>query len=77
MRDVLYLCDPDKNTKCRKTACFLNASCEIRQENRCRLTWKPECAKLDANGEKIVHSVKKKRSNGNAEFYQLCDVGND
>ena len=38
-----YICDPDKNTECKKTLCVTD----------CRITSKRECAVLDGNGEPI------------------------
>lgn len=43
-KDTLYLCDPDKNTRCQKTVC----------QYSCTLTTKQECAKLDENGKPVI-----------------------
>ena len=49
-----YLCDPDKNTECRKTGCVHNAAAIMKS---CERTSHPEYAKLDEEGKPIIHSV--------------------
>lgn len=44
---TLYLCDPEKNTNCRKTACKYNPNAK---HQRCEATKDPAFAKLDKNG---------------------------
>lgn len=44
--DKLYRCDPDKNTKCKKTACFINGG-------ECFSTTDVCYAKTDAYGKPI------------------------
>lgn len=34
----LYICDPDKNTTCKKTACYVNGG-------PCNRTFNPDCAR--------------------------------
>lgn len=47
----LYLCDPDKNQGCRKTACVHNPNAKY---HRCEATTSPAFAKLDENGRPIL-----------------------
>lgn len=42
-----YLCDPEKNTECRKTMCF-------QKGGPCKRTSNPEYAKKDENGNPIT-----------------------
>ena len=42
-----YLCDPEKNTECRKTMCF-------QKGGLCKKTSNPEYAKKDENGNPIM-----------------------
>lgn len=42
----LYYCDPNKNTKCRKDACFINGG-------ECRSTLDRKCAKENNDGTDI------------------------
>ena len=49
----LYLCDPEKNTACRKTIC----------QRECKATVHREYAKLDANSEPIVVFLKDEGNN--------------
>lgn len=38
MYDDLFLCDPEKNTKCRKTECYINGGeCHLTSQKECRL----------------------------------------
>lgn len=43
-KDILYLCDPCKNTECQKSAC----------QKQCKLTAKREFAKIDEDGKPII-----------------------
>lgn len=50
MNDLtLYVCDPEKNTECKKTAC--SAKDVVLP---CSLTTKAEFAKTDENGQPIA-----------------------
>lgn len=49
-RPTLYLCDPDKNTECRKTSCVHNP---VAVGPLCRSTKHFEFAKLDEDGDPI------------------------
>lgn len=51
MVDVLYECDPELNTKCRKSSCLLVHHGRL---NGCELTSHPEYAKKDSEGRPIV-----------------------
>lgn len=53
MREVLYLCDPVKNTEC---AASVNGVCT---SEYCHLTSKIECAVLDECGNPIVDASMK------------------
>lgn len=46
---TLYVCDPEKNTECKKTSCMINEWGGL-----CALTTKREFAKTDENGEPIT-----------------------
>lgn len=45
-KKVLYKCDPEKNTECKKNFCFIRGG-------GCRYTADPNAAKLDKRGNKI------------------------
>ena len=45
---TLYVCDPEKNTECKKTACSGKGPAQP-----CSLTTKIEFAKTDENGQPI------------------------
>ena len=60
MTEVLYRCDPEKNTECRKLMCFRNG----KEYGPCRMTSKPGCAVLDSNGAPIVERIKRGDSDG-------------
>lgn len=45
-KKVLYRCDPEKNTECKKNFCFIRGG-------GCRDTANPKAAKLDKRGNKI------------------------
>lgn len=45
-KKVLYRCDPEKNTECKKNFCFIRGG-------DCRDTANPKAAKLDKRGNKI------------------------
>ena len=51
---ILYKCDPEKNTKCRKNMCYLNT----RFKHSCRNTKYPEYAQVAENGKPIVAYVR-------------------
>lgn len=43
MYDDLFLCDPEKNTKCRKTGCYINGGeCHLTSQKECRLRKRSE-----------------------------------
>lgn len=46
----LYLCDPEKNTECKKTSCLYGNG----KYNVCDATTKKEFAKLNENDEPIL-----------------------
>lgn len=48
----LYVCDPDKNTKCRKTGCIIYGG-------PCRCTLNSEYAATDTNGNPIEYRTLK------------------
>lgn len=48
--NTLYLCDPNKNTECKKTSCLYGDG----KYQQCDATTKKEFAKLDENGEPIL-----------------------
>ena len=48
MEKTFYLCDPEKNTACRKTNCAYNPKAFCRD---CFTTSKAECARIDEDGE--------------------------
>lgn len=45
-KKVLYKCDPEKNTECKRNFCFMRGG-------GCRCTANPNAAKLDKRGNKI------------------------
>lgn len=45
-KPILYVCDPNKNLKCKKTACFINGG-------KCSLTQYKDYAVTDKNGNAI------------------------
>lgn len=49
-RTTLYLCDPEKNTDCRKNSCEHNP---LSAFPVCKATKYPEFAKLDESGKPI------------------------
>ena len=52
MNRKLYLCDPRKNTDCKKTMCITNC---MKGDEYCYLTCSPECAITDGNGMPIEY----------------------
>jgi len=50
VRKPVYLCDPQKNTECKKTTCKTNLKAKYRV---CELTSKVAYALRDENGEPI------------------------
>lgn len=71
MKQIWYLCDPDKNTECRKSICKHNASaytgCCIRTSHR-------EYAKLDEEGKPIIQSVSYYPDNRDTEGNKIFEV---
>lgn len=51
LQTTLYICDPEKNTECKKT------SCKAYKHGECDLTTKRETAKLNDDGEPIIYSM--------------------
>lgn len=52
MKDkTMYLCDPEKNTKCTKTHCIYNPDAKWR---RCDMTSDKEYARLDLKGQPCI-----------------------
>lgn len=47
---VLYRCDPEKNTTCRKRGCSEN----VNKHFRCRCTSNPDYAVRDEKGQPII-----------------------
>jgi hypothetical protein len=47
-KPIIYVCDPIKNIKCKKTACFKNGG-------ECRFTQYKEYAMTDENGKSIEY----------------------
>ena len=47
--DNIYLCDPEKNTECKKTACYIN-------DGPCKCTMNPAYALTDLNGDPIIRA---------------------
>ena len=74
---IYYLCDPNKNTECRKRVCYLNAPFRISEKHRCRMTQNPDYAKTDEKGEKIILLRKHYSSDGDSYFYEATDMGKD
>ena len=52
-RPILYRCDPEKNTECRKVSC-------CRSGGPCEATKKADCAAMDGNGQPIEYKVRGK-----------------
>ena len=44
IKKTIYICDPEKNTECKKTSCW-------KKGGLCNCTTKPECAALHENGQ--------------------------
>ena len=59
-----YLCDPEKNTECKKSSCLYKRN----RKTGCDKTSNRNCAKLDENDEPIIVLVKQVESNGHTEF---------
>lgn len=47
---IIYRCDPNKNTKCKKTSCFIFAG-------ECQCTSDKKFAALDGYGKPIVDFI--------------------
>lgn len=73
--EIFYLCDPKKNTECRKGGCYLNAMCRYKEAHRCRATKKPDYAKTDEKGEKIILLRKHYSGDGDSYFYEATEMG--
>ena len=56
---TFYVCDPEKNTACRKDGCFRG---EPNSEAACRMTKHVEFAKTDTEGKPIIVFVKEHTS---------------
>lgn len=57
---ILYYCDPEKNTECRKMGCaHLFTAIE---GGVCFITLKKECARLDRNGNPMIYDPEKKKN---------------
>ena len=56
---VLYWCDPEKNTECRKTGCrYVLRPCE---GGVCEATFQQAFARLDENGEPMIYDKQPRR----------------
>ena len=73
--EIFYLCDPEKNTECRKSFCYLNALCRISEKHRCRMTGNPDFAKTDEKGNEIVLLRKHCSGDGDSYFYEATEMG--
>lgn len=60
--ELLYLCDPEKNTECSKTGCYHNPNAECEKKDGCKATSNKEYAKLTESGKPIVNTL-------------ICDLG--
>jgi len=49
---ALYICDPEKNTECRKTGCRYMLTAE--KGGMCNVTFKKECARIGPDGKPEV-----------------------
>lgn len=62
---VLYWCDPEKNTSCRKNGCrYVLRPCE---GGVCEATFRRSCARCDENGEPMVYRLQPKKKEGGDE----------
>ena len=58
IQKTYYRCDPEKNTKCKKTGCALTRGKGKKAGiYRCDATKDPECAMLNEEGRPIVAFV--------------------
>ena len=73
--EIFYLCDPEKNTECRKGGCYLNVLRRISEKHRCRMTKNPDFAKTDEKGEKIVLLCKHYSGDGDSYIYEATEMG--
>lgn len=73
--EIMYLCDPDKNTKCSKRICHKNALCKVRGDKRCKITRNPDFAVTDEKGEKVILLRKHNRDDGDSYFYEATEMG--
>lgn len=55
---IIYRCDPEKNTACRKLGC----RDLYPGEGRCSGTRDPKCAQLDGYGNPIVQAVTQEKT---------------
>lgn len=62
---VLYWCDPEKNTGCRKTIC--RHVLRLSEGGVCEATFHPEFALTDENGEPMVYEKQKEFQEKKAE----------
>lgn len=57
---VLYYCDPEKNTECRKMGC---AHLFTRTEGGvCFITFQREFARTDGNGRPLIYKIKTRKT---------------
>ena len=52
--ELIYYCDPEKNTKCKKHSCFSGSA----SWQSCRLTRDIESAKTDRDGIPMIYGIK-------------------
>lgn len=63
-KEELYVCDPNKNKDCKKTACFIYGG-------PCRLTKQPEFAFVAKNGQPIRDEQVRQEMEMNYEKHDL------
>ena len=52
--ELIYYCDPEKNTKCKKRSCFSGSA----RWQSCRYTRDIESAQTDQNGIPMIYGLK-------------------
>ena len=52
--ELIYYCDPEKNTKCKKRSCFSGSA----RWQSCRFTRDIECAQTDRDGIPLIYGLK-------------------
>lgn len=52
--ELIYYCDPEKNTKCAKRSCFSGSA----PWQSCRFTRDIESAQTDRNGIPMIYGIK-------------------